>query len=1371
MIFGFLVFLPQAANNYTFEEIQVGLANVPSGGDPVAWLDNNWMKLIETVQTLATKYGQEHKENRTGTISTREAREALTKHKASVWHAVTECIERRQISFNQIQASGNYSSEDIVTYMTQFQGNVDGAMNELNRLQLKPFLMQVLNPENGATGEHAPSAAQPMKSTEEESKSHADEDHTYMLRDIEKIIDNLEAKQSKQTGAILQTIENLFENISLTQRSRSLSRAESLSADAFERISVKSPIPVASTQCDVLSNDNVENHVKQFMTNHIQDILPDIAVKVSAELTSSAPLPLNEMRDQNMSIEDFGGSIIELILEEPSERANSDDSERTSGMNSLQSRNQSNESISKTMSLSPTPSTSSAFSRVSSRCYGPRFSINRGFARGSCGRNSDRKRIRELERQLRLQRKLSAERQFLTRPESQMTGFISDSTIVGDDREQESPQMAEVVEHEERTFSLVINEPENFETQEADLPAQRDPKNRNLSEMVRDTKQLIQQMKNEIDEDIAMSDIGGDEDEETEYFENGLSYYDEYDKDDDDDEDNRSGTLDENEFDSSDGWTDIDEDEDEGEGDEEGEEMNENEYDRITSRSYDSRRSSISSEHFVEAEEELKFLPQTVEELVQVEVNGGESSTENQIEEQNDSDLLHDKGITNIDQIQEELLKDAPRHDSDEFMETALSIQRSLHASVISLNVREVTKDQSVELVQVTSEDENPEENQIEVSDVKEIVEESIQSAKITANEVNSVEEHQLAVIENILTENTRNTPEIDEAEMEATVHEITANSEQSVFTSESNDSGITAEEAENETHPHLPMTHEMEDEVEVAEERGEIVDEEEEEEEESSEQESNEESEPEVVQSKAEKSEQHSSNSAEQAAQSTADEDEQTTEASNLTEDENELSVDVSEEIEIVDIEETDEKVHIEASEQPDSNTPDSAVVVEQANQTAEATTNEPIDDSNTVVSDSASERSKTPSEVLVESYNYKKITVPVISDCCQTSINVLQLKSEPNATSKNKIPVRRPSFTLASSSIRQLQNELLSKQSTMPSPKPVGRKPSKIVPPKLFFKEGVAKTSIASSPSSSSPKPSTSKAVKEKSKKKYYETCFSDDYQTSDDEMPMTVGRKISNLVQIEENNEESNDPEVIALRLLEDGSVSNHEDAVLVTELIQMKFDRKTALSVVGQCSDIGHAISFLQQECELCTEIFSMNKIVSMLKCTHKCCVDCARNYFTIQVRCLDGFSLRFSLEKYLLFFRIFQISDRSISDCTCPFCKEPDLNGIEITEDDVLEYFSNLDILLKNILDESVHELFQRKLRDRTLMQDPNFKWCVQCSSGFFARPRQKRLICPDCGSVTCAQCRKLVKRVDCFHFNFGFDRFWFDFSGKNHTTV
>ena len=72
---------------------------------------------------------------------------------------------------------------------------------------------------------------------------------------------------------------------------------------------------------------------------------------------------------------------------------------------------------------------------------------------------------------------------------------------------------------------------------------------------------------------------------------------------------------------------------------------------------------------------------------------------------------------------------------------------------------------------------------------------------------------------------------------------------------------------------------------------------------------------------------------------------------------------------------------------------------------------------------------------------------------------------------------------------------------------------------------------------------------------------------------------------------------------------------------------------------------------------------------------------------------------------------FQITDRSINDCVCPFCKLPELHDLH--EDITMEYFSNLDILLKNILEPDVHDLFQRKIRDRTLLQDPNFKWCVQ----------------------------------------------------------
>ena len=35
--------------------------------------------------------------------------------------------------------------------------------------------------------------------------------------------------------------------------------------------------------------------------------------------------------------------------------------------------------------------------------------------------------------------------------------------------------------------------------------------------------------------------------------------------------------------------------------------------------------------------------------------------------------------------------------------------------------------------------------------------------------------------------------------------------------------------------------------------------------------------------------------------------------------------------------------------------------------------------------------------------------------------------------------------------------------------------------------------------------------------------------------------------------------------------------------------------------------------------------------------------------------------------------------------------------------------------VQDIMEKDVHDLFQRKLRDRTLMKDPNFKWCYKVS--------------------------------------------------------
>lgn len=162
-------------------------------------------------------------------------------------------------------------------------------------------------------------------------------------------------------------------------------------------------------------------------------------------------------------------------------------------------------------------------------------------------------------------------------------------------------------------------------------------------------------------------------------------------------------------------------------------------------------------------------------------------------------------------------------------------------------------------------------------------------------------------------------------------------------------------------------------------------------------------------------------------------------------------------------------------------------------------------------------------------------------------------------------------------------------------------------------------------------------------------------------------------------------------MAQRFFAEGLVPNYQSAELAVSLIELKFDKEPALWAATQCNTIDEAVDLLQQECELCTGRYPLNEIVTMLRCAHTCCMECAKNYFTIQ------------------------ISDRSIGDCVCPFCKLPELHDPDIHEDEVIEYFSNLDILLKNILEPEVHELFQRKLRDRTLMQDPNFKWCVKVS--------------------------------------------------------
>lgn len=1278
------------------------------------WLGTNWAKLVETVQTLATKYGQEHKQNTTGAISAREARAALVKHKGNVWHSVTECIEQRERAFNAIGDQGGFSRADIVTHLTHHQGDVEATLNELNQLQLRPFLLKVFGSQVG--GVNGPVIDAQLQGEQEnhlkDSIQQSDEERANILRDIEKIISNLEAKQSKQTETVLQTIETYFEN--MTRRSNSASRTPRSSAASLEQINIKSSFSPAAEPVVPNDSKNTRNARQEIADGHDE---ASNGQREPSENGRGAPKLIQsdyESRSIGASM-DYGGSIIELILEEPSERETSVDSEQAN-TSASPTITLSNESTANESSLSPTPLSTRTPSRLSMKYRGPKFSIHRGFSKVSTARLNDKRKIRELERELKRQMQVASLKAQESRPESQMTGFISDSTLVADDdRSLITPIPPNPPNNDEvRTFSMQITQQSSLEALDVDQstrPADfqqpstsKDAKNRNLSDMVQDTKQLIQQMKNEIDEDIAMSDFGGEDDENDDsvYFEHNGEYFENADYE----EDLSEETINENDFDSSDGWIDIEDDEEGDDEENDGEVI----YENLRSNN-GSRRSSVESDQFVEAHEEL--TPSMMQNdsidlddadnisLEHFDLNDETSEVEESTEAAGGSrmDTLDEIHAIETDTSQSitpnDLLNNAPPVDSEEYMENALEIQRSLHSSVIALNVVEISAEE--ESRESTVEAHGAEEEQEELPAIEGVADSQIENYSNEPVENAALEPDEAPAA-------PQDVPELDLVSsdlVEFNVEDGTVATD----VAEETESNMQEENMENRATEGSPPE-------EIVEARFEIQ-----------------------VSAVPEAAELHHSvredavsiatemYSSSDATSDTVilvpdsvriensdEEQEETEEEVSEISEEMSQSEELSESVPTAKIEasesvETASNNHIgeaqaaESSDQAEtlSAAPPESAGANQHNSTPEATSSAQGDD---VIAQSAS------SETLVESFKYEKITIPVITECNQTSINLLQLKKNDNLSpNRNKIPVRRLSLTGASSSVRQLQSELLSRQSSPPKQKPIARRPSKIVPPKLFFREGVA----------SEPTPSTSKqatSTRELPKKKYYETCFSDDYQTSDDEKPPPTSlRTIPNLVQITENSEDSKDPEVIMKRLLDEGTLSNEYDALLVLDLLQLNFDQKSALSVVGQCSTVEQAVAFLQQECELCTETYPMNKIVSMLKCTHSCCVECAKNYFTIQVSASSELFFPFLLERLLS-----QITDRSIADCSCPFCKMPDLNVSDITEDDVLEYFSNLDILLKNILEESVHELFQRKLRDRTLLQDPNFKWCVQVIS-------------------------------------------------------
>lgn len=162
-----------------------------------------------------------------------------------------------------------------------------------------------------------------------------------------------------------------------------------------------------------------------------------------------------------------------------------------------------------------------------------------------------------------------------------------------------------------------------------------------------------------------------------------------------------------------------------------------------------------------------------------------------------------------------------------------------------------------------------------------------------------------------------------------------------------------------------------------------------------------------------------------------------------------------------------------------------------------------------------------------------------------------------------------------------------------------------------------------------------------------------------------------------------------------------------------------DAIEAITGDAMVTDVAAAIHYLDNECMICTEKFPRSKITCLPTCgDNGCsyCLSCLEQHLTICIR------------------------DKNIRDIVCPVCSNPEFGNDEETR---TIFFNHIDDILRRA-SPRVHEIFQQKLRDFTLMRLPNFRWCSHCSGGFQFDVVEGniRMQCPFCRKETCYKCKK-----------------------------
>lgn len=160
----------------------------------------------------------------------------------------------------------------------------------------------------------------------------------------------------------------------------------------------------------------------------------------------------------------------------------------------------------------------------------------------------------------------------------------------------------------------------------------------------------------------------------------------------------------------------------------------------------------------------------------------------------------------------------------------------------------------------------------------------------------------------------------------------------------------------------------------------------------------------------------------------------------------------------------------------------------------------------------------------------------------------------------------------------------------------------------------------------------------------------------------------------------------------------------------------FSPHDVMEAVQLNRDFPSALKFLTHRCPLCQEQVSFSKIITMTHCSCFMCLTCFKAFFSSAIK------------------------EKSIDQLVCPQCGRPEVRGQGGMEES-MDYFNLLDTQIRHFLPPQIHELFQRKLRDRALQEMPNFRWCAHCSFGMLHEADRLRMDCPSCKKSTCCQCR------------------------------